>query len=118
MHTRVCVLRSCRFLLDLEMCVRVDRTQPPAQGLASWTPGTLVEGRYVPASDLHRLGLMLQDHKSRVTSDEGRKFLDSLARSAQELQAAAVTAGSLLGDMWLKCGGLHCDGAGARPGVD
>jgi hypothetical protein len=91
-----------RFLLDLEMCVREDQGALPAAGLASWDAGTLVDGRYVAASDLYELGRMLQDHHLCVTSAQGRQFLDLLARPARALQADGVTAGALLGHPWLQ----------------
>lgn len=83
---------------------------------AGWDADTLVEGRYVAASDLHQLGIMLQDYNSRVTSPQGREFLSLLARPAQALQAGAVTAGSLLEHLWLQCPGARCTEAGAQPG--
>lgn len=108
--------RLRRFLLDLEMCVRVDRDLQSAQRLPSWVADTLVEGCYVPASDLYQLGRMLQDHSQRVTSSQGRAFLSLLASPAHALQAGAVTAGSLLGHAWLRCPGRRCTEAGAQPG--
>jgi len=51
--------RSHWFLLDLEMCVREDQGALPAAALASWDAGTLVDGRYVAASDLYQLYLLV-----------------------------------------------------------
>jgi len=104
------------FLLDLEMCVRVDRACQPARRPPSWTTGTLVGNSYVAASDLYQLGRMLQDHRQHVSSAEGLQFMSLLASPAQELHDRAVTAQSLLAHAWLQCPGVHCAEVGAQPG--
>ena len=111
-----CHARLRRFLLDLEMCVRVEHAWQPAQRPASWGTNALVEGSYVAASDLYQLGRMLQDHSSHVATPQGCEFLSLLASPAQALQAGAVTAESLLQHAWLRCRGASCMEAGAHPG--
>ena len=111
-----CPAHLRRFLLDLEMCVRVGGTRQPARRPPTWTTDTLVDNAYVPASDLYQLGRMLQDHRQLVSSEQGLQFLSLLSRPAQELHAGTVTAQSLLAHAWLQCPGVHCAEAGAQPG--
>lgn len=97
------------FLLDLECCARPN--QPAASLHTASIPGVLVDGCYTRASDIAMLGLLLNAHNARVTSTDGREFMEAVCLPANEQQHSTQ---QLLGFRWLRCRGLLCVEAGAQ----
>ena len=104
-------LQQRYFLLDLEMCAKMDQVPTAAVAVQQWDVNTLVHGHYTAASDLYQLGLLLQLHTHLCKSRAGTGFVRALCLPPNK--QTQTQASQWLSHPWICCPGIGCTAAGA-----